>query len=170
MMDDNELRNLSDYQRDLIRNFSDITNITDMNLCRSILQNNDWNLELSVDNFVQNRHNHQSHQSLISEDTSDRSDDGNIRAPVSQNNGIIQSFIGSLKWLYQYAPTYQNMQQERNEVSRFCDMFRQKYGEDGPPFLDMPYRSAIEQAFSQSKFLFLYLHSPLHEDTDRYCR
>ena len=168
-MDDNELRDLNDHQRGIIRNFSDITNITDLNLCRSILYNNDWNLELSVENFIRNRDIRQTVQSSSSRDIGDQSDRSS-RVRTSQNNGIFDSLINSLRWLFQYSPTPNNPQQERRDVSRFCDKFKLDYGEDGPPFQDATYLSTIDEAFRQAKFVIMYLHSPLHDDTERFCR
>lgn len=39
-----------------------------------------------------------------------------------------------------------------------------------PPLHDSSYQSAVSRAFNNSKFLLVYLHSPMHEDTDRFCR
>jgi len=38
-----------------------------------------------------------------------------------------------------------------------------------PKFLRMSYKQAISKCFNEKKFLMVYLHSPLHEDTPSFC-
>jgi FAS-associated factor 2 len=52
---------------------------------------------------------------------------------------------------------------------RFNESFEQRYGPT-PPFVRGSYREAKELARAQNRFLLVYLHSPLHQDSDRFCR
>jgi hypothetical protein len=159
-MEDSDLSDLTDRQRETLLNFSEITNITDLNLCRSILYSNDWNLEVSVDNFVRNRD--------IRQSTQNHDNAGANSAPnLRRDNDMFQMMLAPLRWLFQSSPESLNPQQD---ASRFCDKFKLEYGEDSPQLLDVSYNNAVAQAYRQSKFLLVYLHSPLHEDTGRFCR
>ena len=56
----------------------------------------------------------------------------------------------------------------RNAAVRFKDDFQAKYGEP-PNFVEDGYREAERLAQASSKLLLVYLHCPLHQDTDTYC-
>lgn len=46
-----------------------------------------------------------------------------------------------------------------------------QYGQERKPlFLAESYREAVQEAARQHKFLLVYLHSPLHQDTSQFCR
>lgn len=165
MSDESGLNDLTDGQREMLLNFSEITDISDLNLCRSILSNNDWNLEVSVENYIRNRDIRQSSHSQSS-----AGGNGNSSALPSRQQGqrgFLNYFTSTLRWLFQSSPESLNPQQD---AARFCDSFKLEYGEDGPQFHDISYNNAVAEAYRQSKFLLVYLHSPLHEDTDRFCR
>lgn len=52
----------------------------------------------------------------------------------------------------------------------FIAAFTQKYGNDHPVWVQESWRQAAAAAHQQFKFLFVYLHSPEHDDTDSYVR
>ena len=52
----------------------------------------------------------------------------------------------------------------------FVDRFEREYGQVHPSFVVDGYKQAVQLATAQSKFLLVYLHSPLHQDTPRFCR
>lgn len=46
-----------------------------------------------------------------------------------------------------------------------------QYGhERRPQFVEESYREAVREAARQHKFMMVYLHSPLHQDTPHFCR
>ncbi|CAN0576418.1 unnamed protein product, partial [Ectocarpus sp. 12 AP-2014] len=48
---------------------------------------------------------------------------------------------------------------------------KRQYGQERRPmFLAESYREAVQEAARQHKFLMVYLHSPLHQDTPNFCR
>lgn len=55
-------------------------------------------------------------------------------------------------------------------AATFKQMLQQRYGANCPDFLETSWQDAAVQAHRQYKFLFVYLHSPEHEDTDEFCR
>lgn len=56
------------------------------------------------------------------------------------------------------------------QAQMFIQRFKAQYGDRHPRFLDVSWRQAATQAQSDLKFLFVYLHSPEHQDTERFCR
>jgi FAS-associated factor 2 len=72
-----------------------------------------------------------------------------------------------LKWLFQARPTSINPAQD---AQGFIEDFRSNYGPNHPAFHNGSYQSAVNAAFSSTKFVLVYLHSPIHEDTDRFCQ
>jgi len=68
-------------------------------------------------------------------------------------------------WLFVWKRT------ERDAAeSAFVEAFEADFGTHHPPFLRCSYREALQQASREHKLLLLYLHSPQHEDTQRFCR
>lgn len=85
------------------------------------------------------------------------------------NNGggsILDLLFIPLRWLFQSRPISVN---PSRDAQKFVAEFSASYGLNGPRFHDNSYQSAVSTAFQESKFLLVYLHSPLHEDTDRFC-
>jgi FAS-associated factor 2 len=56
------------------------------------------------------------------------------------------------------------------DTVKFIDEFNLQYSLNHPTFHPSSYQSAVSLAFSSSRFLLVYLHSPMHEDSDRFCR
>ncbi|CAM9395024.1 unnamed protein product [Scytosiphon promiscuus] len=54
---------------------------------------------------------------------------------------------------------------------RFVNQFETEYGQERrPTFVAESYPEAVQEAARQHKFLMVYLHSPLHQDTPEFCR
>ncbi|CAM9501056.1 unnamed protein product [Chrysoparadoxa australica] len=54
---------------------------------------------------------------------------------------------------------------------RFISNFEVEYGRERcPDFLPESYREAVAKSAAEHRFLAVYLHSPLHEDTPRFCK
>ena len=54
-------------------------------------------------------------------------------------------------------------------ASRLKAAFEDRFGTP-PQFIQNSYMQAASLARQQSKFLLVYLHSPFHQDTDKFCR
>jgi FAS-associated factor 2 len=54
------------------------------------------------------------------------------------------------------------------QATQFVAAFAAKYGDTHPAWLAISWREAAAAAHADFKFLFAYLHSPEHEDTDAY--
>ena len=80
-------------------------------------------------------------------------------------NNRSQSFIGSL-WNWLLASSHPNPESATRE---FITDFDYEYSPDHPRFIGGSYQTAVADAHTRSKLLMVYLHSPLHEDTDRFC-
>lgn len=88
--------------------------------------------------------------------------------PGNNNAGsLLDLLFVPLRWLFQARPTTINPNEDANN---FINEFRSSYGSNSPAFHNGSYQSAVNLAFSSSKFVLVYLHSPLHEDSDRFCQ
>lgn len=160
---------LTPEQRVTLRDFEEITQISDPNLCRSILSQNNWNLEVAVENFVR-RDEQEISQPQLSEETSRVGiplDFGTTSQRHNNSGSLFDLLSTPLRWIFQSYPESLNPEQD---AVRFASDFKMEYGEDTPQFQGISYADAVGAAFRESKFLLVYLHSPLHEDTPRFCR
>jgi len=55
-------------------------------------------------------------------------------------------------------------------ASRFLIDFEESYGPVHPEFLPMGYASAVDKMKSELKFLLVYLHCEVHDNTESFCR
>ena len=58
----------------------------------------------------------------------------------------------------------------KDAARRFAQRFETEYGSTHPRFLEESYKSAIDRAKADAKFLLVYLHSEEHEHTPTFCR
>lgn len=56
------------------------------------------------------------------------------------------------------------------QAAQFVSAFTAQYGDTHPAWLASSWRDAAAAAHGEFKFLFVYLHSPEHQDTDAYVR
>ncbi|KXZ45187.1 hypothetical protein GPECTOR_57g477 [Gonium pectorale] len=56
------------------------------------------------------------------------------------------------------------------QAAAFVAAFKAAYGDRHPRWQEAGWRVACQQARREFKFLFVYLHSPEHEDTEAFCR
>lgn len=176
MMNEGELDDLDLQQRDILLNFSNITQITDLNLCRTILFQNQWNLEQAINNFIQGSNSTSSNTSpniLNNTTTSHNNNNNNMltQRQTNNNNNNSSNFfdflITPLRWLFRIYP--ESLNPDEDSIN-FINTFKAQYGEDGPRFCGNSYSQAVANANRETKFLLVYLHSPLHDDTPRFCR
>jgi len=55
-------------------------------------------------------------------------------------------------------------------VQNFLTNFERSHGQIHPAFVEGPYNTAMNTAKSSFKFLLVYLHSSIHQNTDSFCR
>lgn len=77
------------------------------------------------------------------------------------------SVFGTMRRLFQPQPVAFNPDAD---TRKFIDSFSSTYSSDHVNFVDGSYKTCVANAFRQSKLLLIYLHSPLHEDTDNFCQ
>lgn len=164
------MANLSPEQMNILFSFADITQIEDTNLCRSILAQNRWELDVAVENFINSRAGGGSGSGESGRPRSGEQSGGDANSDSnSGGGGGVLSFITSpLRWLFQSTPLSLSPDQDS---SQFVDKFHMEYG-GGDAGLNMErtsYAHAVQKAHRESKFLLVYLHSPLHDDTNRFC-
>ena len=231
---DRRISHLSEDQLSKIESFKEITNITDDYLCMQILIQNKWNLDNSLNQFVneQNDDHHNDQEDdedetrtledilrssitdpllrteiIRNENTSmdrqnalrrynneNRVDDNNSNnnytstSGSTQRNALSESstiptegrgggggggggltgfLLVPLRWLFQSRPI--SLYPEQDSL-RFIEEYNNKYSMEHPIFHRHSYQDAVATAFQRSKFLFVYLHSPIHDDTQRFCQ
>ena len=89
---------------------------------------------------------------------------GSTQGPAG---GILDFVLNPLKWIFQARQLTINPDQE---TRLFLSDFERRYSDVHPEFHGRSYKSAVREAFRESKFLIIYLHSPLHENTDQFCQ
>lgn len=97
--------------------------------------------------------------------SNDDAQGGGPRRLVHAN--AIDTMLYPLRWLLQTRPQIIN---PTADARRFIQEFDDKYSPTHSRFHDNAYSSAVAQAHQSSRFLIVYLHSPLHEDSDKFCR
>ncbi len=169
---------LTPAQEETLQTFQDIAQISDDGLCIQILLQNSWNLDLAVNQFVQdqsgNGNNDNVNQPRIRANRGSSSNSGGQVQTSSTNsnsggnqNSILELAFLPLRWLFQTRPTSMN---PTADTARFIDDYDRHFGSNHPVFQNSSYQAAVANAFQQSKFLLVYLHSPMHEDTSKFCR
>jgi len=86
---------------------------------------------------------------------------------IPSRNPLIDSLLHPLRWLFSTRQQFHNPDQD---ARKFLADFESSYGEVHPRFCDRSYSAAVRQAFQQGKFLLVYLHSGMHDDTAAFCR
>lgn len=190
---DGRIMQLTESQRTMLQSFQEIANINDEYLCMQILQQNNWDLSSALGQFVGNTNNESASSSSSSRSegsvtrrtnrTTETTNSQRVHTPASSSaitsasdrhnrdnestGGLLGLLIVPLRWLFQARPLSLNPDQD---TLKFIDEYNMKYSPAHPTFHAGSYQSAVAHAFEQSKFLLVYLHSPLHEDSQRFCR
>jgi FAS-associated factor 2 len=182
---------LSDRQREVLLTFQEISQIEDIELSIQILEENDWNIDAAVDNFMMfgqrsSSSNFSSTSSAISRPSTaplvqrnnhispsnNRRNNDTVANDTEANQNdtnypLLNLIINPLKWLFQTRPVSISPD---NDTRKFIDEFDLTYSNQHPTFHDRSYQSAVAAAFESSKFLLVYLHSPMHQDTSKFCQ
>lgn len=179
---------LSLQQQETLQTFQDISQIQDDSLSIQILQQNNWNLDLAVNQFVQDQGSSSSSSSSSSENqprnrfdtnrtagsSSSTTPPNNVNDVATTNNpanqqqtSMLDLLFLPLRWLFQARPVSMN---PNMDTAKFIDEYERQYGSNHPTFQNSSYQSAVAMAHQRSKFLLVYLHSPIHEDTTKFCR
>jgi FAS-associated factor 2 len=172
---------LTEYQQQLLTSFQDITQIQEEQLCIDLLQQNGWSLESAVNNFMQGPSAQESSSSATrrrpepSQPTGPRSSNRVLQTEepptnqpaVADGSGLLDLILLPFRWLFK--PQQLSINPNR-DAENFISEFNSNYDLNHVPFHNGSYQSAVAAAFQQSKFLIVYIHSPLHEDTDTFCQ
>ena len=84
-----------------------------------------------------------------------------------QESPVLSILFQPIRWLFQSRPVSLN---PNADTVKFIDEFNQNYSTIHPNFYPHSYQSAVAHAFASSKFLLVYLHSPIHDDSNKFCR
>lgn len=180
---------LSPLQRESLQTFQEVSQITDEYVCIQILQQNAWDLDNALSQFLLSGQRQptessetvaagttpddsselNSNNNSASSGTSDRSISNQQIANSSRGNtsGFVGIILFLLKWLFQARPLALD---PKRDALRFIDEYNRNLSTTHPTLFPNSYQAAVAQAHAQSKFLLVYLHSPLHDDTQRFCR
>ena len=181
---------LSEDQQNALQLFQEISQIDDIDLCQDILRENHWDVETAVESFVAGRRTSSSrtegtpYQRNVSSGSnasnegfgtsSSRNRQNNAASANSRSsatsaaneNNFFSFLFGPLRWLFQSRPISLNPE---SDTRKYIQDFETKFGPNHPNFVGTTYQQAVSQAYRSSKFLVVYLHSPLHEDSERFC-
>eukprot|EP00605_Chrysophyceae_sp_TOSAG23-4_P000512 GSChrysophyteH1.ASY1.ANO1.574.1 assembled CDS len=167
---------LTPEQQGQVRMFGEICNVSDEALCIQILQNNSFNVDMAVNNFLAGGMTSASDLAMQSDppnaglnsgSNASARDTSTSDEAIPARNPLFDSLLHPLKWLLRPSRA---LLTPSADLRRFHETFQSTYGESRPQFMDQPYPNAVRHAFRQGKFMLVYLHSPMHEDTDEFCK
>ena len=92
---------------------------------------------------------------------------GGARGAAPPQGNALDALLRPLKWLFSIREQHINPTQD---ARKFISDFDQTYSPGHAPFCDNSFQAAVQQAHQASRFLVVYLHSPVHEDTSKFCR
>jgi len=141
-----DVSNLDEEREEMVAFFQSRTKEENIKTIIQCLEDNRWDLETSVRSY-------------------------------NSRNLAIRPPVGWISWFwnigYSFFSAFLPSQADLDPVSesnRFISEIEMKYGVLHPRFLEGTFQSAMSKAKSDFKFLVVYLHSPLHQDTDQFCR
>ena len=179
MAETHDLTHLTSSQRNSLEVFQEVTQMEDIGVCLDIMNQNGWDVDHAIESFIQNRgtgssNNPNRNDNLYSNDNARRSQQQTPISPnvdannnPNNNHSIMDYVMNPIKWLFQTHPVSLNPERD---ARNFISDFESKFGSNHPAFIESSYNTAVSQAFRGPKFLLIYLHSPLHDDTNRFCR
>jgi len=185
-----EMEELTPHQMDLLVQLQDLTGLEDIEVCRALLESQNWDLET-----VAREHLGMVPPQAAVNNEQDIAGDHHdpVPAPVHQvwalprtslgwllyiislpgrlvtgGLGAVWAFVTSLVGLTP-RPTSQ-AGDPRGDVAAFCREWENVYGMEHPAFHRGSYSQVLDEAKRELKFLLVYLHCEDHQDTDRFCR
>ncbi|CAG0921365.1 unnamed protein product [Notodromas monacha] len=192
MVEETDDSGLSVEQTEKLIQFQEITGVSDLGRCRSLLEQKNWQLEDAVqeqlgfgDVYQQPQENELRVRNIGRQQVEEinrrvapnrpRDDRGiwpvrifwrTFRSIVTTMLELLEQIFNSVFLRVQY-----RRPDPREDVQAFIADFRAKYVTNGlcPPFVDLAYRQALEQAKRELKFLIVYLHSAEHVDVPKFC-
>lgn len=138
---------------------SSISSVTSSSLNRRV---NSGSLGSSNSNNYNSNTSNSSSSSGSSSSSSSSSNSG-----INREVGIIDLVLRPIRFLFKTTPHHID---PKLDTRKFLSEFDSSYSPQHPVLHDSSFQSAVATAFSASKFLLIYLHSPLHEDTERFCQ
>ncbi|GFY66299.1 FAS-associated factor 2 [Trichonephila inaurata madagascariensis] len=183
---------LSSNQTEKLLQFQDLTGIEDIERCRNILDNHNWDLEVATQVTLNMREGAPSVYRPLP-----RSPPPVVANPPDQRvylavrswqpTGILgwgflfisfpfQFMYSTLMKLARFTLNFIRADPRRSgtdparDVMNFIQNFEEMYGRDHPIFYRGTYYQAVNDAKQDLKFLLVYLHGDDHQDTDEFCR
>ncbi|GIY86534.1 FAS-associated factor 2 [Caerostris extrusa] len=183
---------LSSNQTEKLLQFQDLTGIEDIERCRNILDNHNWDLEVATQVTLNMREGAPSVYRPLP-----RSPPPVVANPPDQRvflavrswqpTGIFgwgfllisfpfQFMYFTLMKLARFTLSFIRADPRRSatdparDVMNFIQSFENKYGREHPVFYRGTYYQAVNDAKQDLKFLLVYLHGDDHQDTDEFCR
>ena len=151
-------------QQILLESFQEITSYQDNDRAINILRQNNWNVQLAVNAYLSNDHD----TSTTATQNNNEEVWRNVEENASNINDswLANTILSPLKWVFSTRPSVINPEAD---ARIFINDFNQKYGFQHPTFLGLSYQNAVSLAFRSHKPLLVYIHSPLHEDSNTFC-
>lgn len=178
-----------------VRLFAEMAGIEDEHLCIQIMQSNGFDVERAISEHlnlgdsggmdmsssassgpVQRRGGGSGRGNGTSSGTANGTTNGSNGAMRNQSNGGSLAFasnpflgrlLSSIRWLL--SPRI-NVPNYSLDAQIFSSNFDRSYDITHPTFQLSAYPDAVRTAYHQGKFMLVYLHSPMHEKTDSFCR
>ncbi|XP_073000716.1 plant UBX domain-containing protein 10-like [Typha latifolia] len=187
---------MADASIDKLYYFQDITGIEDSDLCMAILAAHNWDLDLAASS-VTSSHSSSGNitPSFSNLNSSLSSLSWNLATlpfyAVSGGIGLLRDAVGLGVWLaggaicksldlIGFSPPYAGFPDSSDrpiefaspdaEAAAFVAAFEREFGSVVPRFADEGFTDALRRSQRECKLLFVYLHSPDHEDVAEFCK
>lgn len=169
----------------------DVTGIEDLERCRDILDNHNWNLESAV-TAETSREETRGNSGNNNNDNNDHLQGRPVAGQPGRPQGdrqlgdrsLLSVLVNLIAWpfnvilstlirIIRLPLTLFGTSEPADplaELQKFKDDFEATFGVVHPPFFRGTYAQALEEAKRELKFLLVYLHSPHHQDTQHFCQ
>ncbi|XP_014666566.1 PREDICTED: FAS-associated factor 2-like [Priapulus caudatus] len=191
-----EEEDLSPSQTEKLIQFQDFTGIDDINRCRRILQQNNWDIEVAVQDTLNEAEGlppayAQPPRVQRVPAMNTNSIDQRVITVVRRPQGLVgwtyfifmfpfrllhSTLLDIVRFIFRlFRPDPRRVYLSAltdpvGDVMNFIQVFEEKYGLVHPTFYRGTYSQALNDAKKELKFLLVYLHGPDHQDTDGFCR
>jgi len=142
--------NLDDEQLEKVAKFISQTGEISTGKGIRMLRESSWNLEAALKAYKDEQ-------------------PGNSAVPANNSGWISSIWNFGYSFIASFLPSPTDLDPEA-AAAKFLRDFETQYGNTHPSFIQGSFQQASQQAKREYKFLVVYLHSAMHQDTNKFCR
>lgn len=196
MAEENEDVDLTQEQTEKLLHFQDLTGIEDIDRCKDILREHNWDIEIAVQDTFNKRegapnvfnqpeavNNEPREPSMNLQPTDQRVFTVARPPPQGIYQWLYHVIIFPFRFVYSTLldlvrftirlirpDPRRNVTDPVGDVTRFINSYEETLGTTHPTFYQGSYSQALNDAKRELRFLCVYLHGDDHQDTGDFCR